>query len=70
MKKNVGAVERWFRGFTGLALLVCSGIGPFPLVVRLTVFGAMGSYLLFTAVAGTCFGYRLMGLSTCRLERR
>jgi len=28
----------------------------------------MAAYLLFSALAGTCLGYKLMGRSTCKLQ--
>jgi hypothetical protein len=70
MKRNVGDGERVLRGAGGLAMATCAVMAPLPLLVRLAVFGAAGGYLLFSALAGTCFGYALMGKSTCRLEPR
>jgi hypothetical protein len=37
--------------------------------VRLAAFSLPAVYLLFTAVAGSCLGYRLMGKSTCPAAR-
>ena len=51
-----------------LAMLSCSVMAPLPYAVRVPAFGLMGVYMLFTALAGTCLGYRLMGRSTCPLE--
>jgi Protein of unknown function (DUF2892) len=68
MMKNVGSADRVGRALGGVAMLVCSVMAPLPLLVRVTALGGMGSYLLFTAVAGTCLGYRLMGKSTCPVE--
>ena len=65
MKKNVGTKDRVFRALAGLMMLVCSLMAPLPLAVRVAGFGMMGAYLLFTAAAGTCLGYRLMGKSSC-----
>ena len=69
MKRNVGNLDRTFRGLGALGMLTCSVMAPLPLVLRLATFGAGGSYLLFTALAGTCLGYRLMGRSTCPIEQ-
>jgi len=40
-------------------------LAPLPLVVRVPAFGVLGAYMLVTALAGTCLGYKLMGRSTC-----
>jgi len=69
MKKNVGLVDRAMRCFGALAMIAVAFIVPAQAVIRFGL-GASGLYVLFTAVAGTCLGYRLMGLSTCPLERR
>jgi hypothetical protein len=69
MKKNVGSIDRAARGLGAIALIVCAFLAPVLLEVR-AVMGVMGAYWVFTAFAGTCFGYRLMGLSTCPAERR
>jgi len=68
MKKNVGGSDRVLRMLGAAAMLGASVISPWPLAIRVAGFGAMGMYLLFTAVAGTCLGYRLMGRSTCPRE--
>ncbi|WP_394823809.1 DUF2892 domain-containing protein [Pendulispora albinea] len=65
MKSNVGRNDRILRGLAGLAMLTCSVMAPMSLAVRVAAFGAVGAYLLVTAIAGTCLGYRLMGRSTC-----
>ena len=56
------------RALGAVALGVCAAVAPLPLEVRIGGFGVMAAYLLFTALAGTCFGYRLMGKSTCSIE--
>lgn len=68
MKSNVGKVERWFRAMAGAVMLLGSVLAPFSPVVRVAGLGMMGVYLLFTALAGTCLGYRLMGKSSCPIE--
>ncbi len=65
MKTNVGRNDRILRALAAAGLLTCSVMAPLPLALRLGTFGAMGGYLLFTALAGSCLGYRLMGRSTC-----
>jgi hypothetical protein len=46
-------------------MLTCAVVAPLPLLVRVLALGACGLYLLFSALAGTCIGYRLLGRSTC-----
>jgi hypothetical protein len=65
MIRNVGNGDRVLRAIATVALLTCGVIAPLSLPLRLAAFVAPGVYLLFTAVAGTCLGYRLMGRSTC-----
>lgn len=67
MKRNVGNMDRILRGAAGAALLSCAVVAQLPLVVAGGL-GATGGYLIFTAFAGTCLGYRLMGRSTCPVE--
>jgi hypothetical protein len=68
MRKNLGTTDRWLRTLAATTMLVCSVQAPLPLLVRVIAFGGMGLYFLFTAVAGTCLGYKLMGKSTCPVE--
>ena len=65
MTRNVGTVDRVFRGLFAAILLACLAVAPLSLGVRLAAFALPGVYMLFTSLAGTCFGYRLMGRSTC-----
>lgn len=53
-----------------LALAVAAVFAPLAAPLRFGVFGGMAGYLLFTALAGTCLGYRLMGRSTCPASTR
>jgi hypothetical protein len=68
MRKNVGTGDRVTRGLGALGLLTCAFMAPLAVEVRAPVFGLLGAYLLYTAVAGSCLGYRLMGRSTCPAE--
>jgi hypothetical protein len=70
MKHNVGTSDRIARVLVGLAMLACSVLLPLPLVVRVAVLGATGGYLVVSALVGSCFGYALIGRSTCPLEER
>lgn len=65
MRRNVGTSDRISRALVAFAMLACAVFAPLPLAVRVPVFGALAGYLVFSALAGTCLGYRLMGRSTC-----
>jgi hypothetical protein len=65
MKKNLGTLDRAMRLVGALGLASCAFLAPLPLAVRALGFGGMAAYLAFNAIAGTCFGYRMMGMSTC-----
>jgi hypothetical protein len=68
MKRNVGNAERLFRALGAVMLGTCMVMAPLPLVLRVATFGVLGAYMLFTAVAGSCLGYTLMGRSSCPIE--
>ncbi len=70
MTRNVGSRDRTMRAFAAVLLLTCSVAAPLPLEVRIAGFGVLGAYLLLTALAGSCLGYRLLGRSTCPVEPR
>jgi hypothetical protein len=67
LKRNVGDIERIARAAGALGFLVAALLLPVPLWARGVGLG-LGAYLIFTALAGTCLGYRLMGRSTCPLQ--
>jgi len=69
MKLNVGNAERGVRGLAASALITCAFLAPLPWPVRAATFGVLGLYLMFTALAGTCLGYALIGRSTCPTDR-
>ena len=46
-------------------MIVCSIFAPLPILVRVLVLGGGGLYMLETALVGTCFGYKMMGISYC-----
>jgi hypothetical protein len=71
MTHNVATWDGALRALAGAAMLAGAIVTPFSLAVRLLAFGAMGLYLLATALAGSCLGYTLMGKSTaCPLHPR
>jgi hypothetical protein len=65
MKKNLGNADRIMRVVGACAAVSCAVLAPYPLAARVGAFGATAVYLLFTALSGTCLGYRLIGRSTC-----
>ena len=68
MKLNVGPLDRWLRALGGVALAVLVLVLSVPLPLR--VLGVVqGGYLAVTALVGYCLGYRLLGRSTCPLQR-
>ena len=68
MRRNVGTLDRTVRALAALGFGVCAVLAPFPLLVRVGVFGLSAVYFTFSALAGTCFGYRMLGKTTCPLE--
>lgn len=68
MKQNLGSLDRVLRGLGALAMIAFGVVAPAQEAVRLAL-GLTGVYLAFTALAGSCLGYRLIGRSTCPLER-
>ena len=70
MHRNVGTIDRWLRAVGALVMLALALLAPLQLALRLPIFGMMGAYLMWTALAGSCLGYRLMGRSTCPSDAR
>lgn len=68
MKKNLGTMDRLVRTVFALAMLTCSVIAPLPFLLRVLALGGSGAYLLFSALAGSCVGYHLIGKSSCAVE--
>jgi hypothetical protein len=64
MVRNVGSMDRWLRGIAAGALGACAAMAPLGAPWRVA-FAATAAYFVFSALAGTCLGYRLMGRSTC-----
>lgn len=65
MTRNVGSFDRLLRLLAALALAAGAALAPWPLATRLLALGLPALYMLFTAARGLCFGYLLMGKSTC-----
>jgi hypothetical protein len=69
MKQNLSRMDRVVRFVAAAGLAGGAVAAPLPWAVRIAGFGLSAAYLLFTVLAGTCLGYRLMGYSTCPTER-
>ena len=71
MQNNLATWDRIFRVLAALLLEAGAVWSPLPESTGLRVagFGLMGAYMLYTALAGTCLGYRLIGFSTCPLKK-
>jgi hypothetical protein len=70
MARNLGRADRVLRVIGAVAAAIGAVEAPFSWPLRLAVFGGTATYLLLSALAGTCLGYRLMGMSTCPREQR
>jgi hypothetical protein len=66
--ENVGTLDRIFRAIGGVMMLGAGLVLAVPAAARGTLV-VTGVYLLTTVALGACLGYRLMGISTCRLPR-
>lgn len=65
--RNVGTIDRVIRILAGLALIAL-GFGAMEGTSG-TVLGIVGFVPLATGLAGFCPLYRLVGLSTCPVQR-
>jgi hypothetical protein len=70
MIRNLGTLDRLARLVAALPLFVCSVMAPLPLAARVAAFALPACYMILTALAGSCLGYRLMGRSTCPAQAR
>jgi hypothetical protein len=68
MIKNVGSLDRALRSIGALALLLGALLAPLHVGLRAGL-GVMGAYMALTALAGTCLGYRMLGMSSCPTAR-
>lgn len=64
MRKNLAGWDRGLRSLAAALMLVAAFEAPVSVTSRSLLVGS-ALYLLYSALAGTCFGYRLMGKSTC-----
>jgi len=70
MNRNVAHWDRILRAVAGVSMIAGSFFMPWSLAVRVLLLGMMGGYLVMTALAGTCFGYKMMGMTTCPLQAK
>lgn len=63
MKRNEGIIDRVIRVVLGLGLLSLIFVGP------QTMIGLVGLIPLLTGIVGFCPLYKLVGLSTCPIEK-
>jgi Protein of unknown function (DUF2892) len=68
MKQNLGTWDRILRVGASATMATCAVMAPLPFAARLAIFGGLGTYMMLTALAGTCLGYRMMGKSTCPVK--
>jgi len=69
MMKNVGRLDRAARGFLAIAMLLGAWLSPLSTLPRAGMV-ALATYFAITVLAGTCLGYRLLGLSSCPRSAR
>lgn len=67
-KPNLGRADRVLRLLAALGLSSCAALAPLSLELRLAAFAAPAAYLLFSALAGRCVGYTLLGKTSCASE--
>jgi hypothetical protein len=65
MTRNLGTIDRVLRVLGALVLMAAAVLAPLSLTTRLLAFAAPAVYILFTAGAGLCLGYAMLGRSTC-----
>lgn len=68
MTRNVGSLDRLARAAAAVGFFAAAAIAPLSPALRFGVLLPLGLYVSFTALAGTCLGYRLMGKSTCSIR--
>ncbi len=64
MKTNIGRIDRTLRITGGLALISLALLGI------ISAWGYLGLLPLLSGVWGYCPAYAVLGVSTCRVDRR
>jgi hypothetical protein len=65
MPLNIGRADQIVRGILGASLILLAGLGAVDGIARALVV-TIGSIAVFTASAGFCPIYRLLGRTACR----
>lgn len=65
MTRNLAGWDRALRLAAATLAGAAAFVAPLPLAVRIGALAVTAVYLGFTALTGTCAGYRLLGLSSC-----
>jgi Inner membrane protein YgaP-like, transmembrane domain len=68
MGKNVGSADKIIRIVAGLALIAFALFGPAELGWKWV--GWIGVVPILTALFGWCPAYAVLGLRTCRMDRK
>jgi len=63
LKKNEGFMDRFARIVIGVGVLPLAFVGPH------TTWAYLGAIPLVTGLVGSCPAYRLLGISTCPLQK-
>ncbi len=69
MSQNLGNADRILRALAALAMLIASVVAPVQLAIAVGL-ALTGVYMIGTALAGTCLGYKLIGVSTCPIKQQ
>lgn len=64
MKKNVHSVERVFRIIIGVVLVSLAFVGP------ANKWFLLGIIPILTGFSGWCLPYQLLGISTCKIDKK
>jgi len=70
MEHRLGGFNRFTRLAGAGMSFTCAVMAPLPLVARLAAFGSLGTYLLVSALVGTCWLGRLFGGGSVRSDGR
>ncbi len=69
LNPNLGNADRTIRAITAIAMLIASFATPVPLVAEVGL-ALTSLYMIGTSLVGTCFGYKLIGVSTCPIKQQ
>jgi len=64
MKRNLGKLDRIIRIIVGVALIAAAATG------QIGWWGWLGIVPLATALMGSCVLYSLLGINTCRIDKK